>query len=97
MKRTAISPLPTTVGIRKFKQHLGAYAELLRRGRQLRLTDRGRYLATIEPEASEGVTDPELLKLVRRAGYQWSGHKPTLPTMITMKGGPISDTVLEDR
>lgn len=89
---------PNTVGIREFRSRLGHYVKLLRRGQRLTLTDRGQVLARVTPQGSKQPSqDPDVEALIK-AGYQWSGKKPVFPRPgIKIKGGPMSDTVLEDR
>ena len=96
--------LSTTVGIRVFKSHLGRYTNLLRSGRRFTLTDRGRILASVIPYVikSPKSIDPELdrrLEELERVGFliRGSGKPMGAPHPIKIKGGPISDTVLEDR
>jgi antitoxin (DNA-binding transcriptional repressor) of toxin-antitoxin stability system len=88
---------PNTVGIRELKQRLSYFVDLAERGSAIHITRRGRSTVTMVREPTSDSESSELIEAVRRAGYRWSGRKFVLPTPIKIKGGPISDTVLEDR
>jgi len=83
-----------TVGIRELKANLSHYVRLAKQGERIVITDRGQEVAElrrITPE-HEG-----LRRLIDSGMVRWSGGKPTLPRQRTIRGGPISDTVIENR
>ena len=88
---------PNTVGIRELKQHLSHYLSLAERGQPVHIRKHGRGTVTMRRHDAASSAPATLQERIRRAGFHWSGRKPTLPTPIKMKGGPISTTVLEDR
>lgn len=95
---------PNTVGIRELRTHLGHYVTLLRHGQRLTLTDRGQFLADVTPQASmrSQSLDPELeqrLEELEREGFltRGNGQPFKLPRPIKIKGGPMSQTVIEGR
>jgi len=92
---------PHTVGIRELKQRLSYYLGIAQRGRPLSITRRGHAILTISTPRQWAV-DPELdarLEELEREGFltRGSGGPIGLHPRITLRGKPISETVLEDR
>ncbi len=87
-----------TVGIRELKQRLSYYVKTARGGQRISISDRGKTVAFLTPaKPIKTIRDPELEALLKSGTVRWSGRKPTLPIPIKIKGGLMSDTVLEDR
>ncbi len=84
-----------TVGIRELKAHLSHYVRLARQGERVIVTDRGREVAELRAVTP---LHPGLKELIDSGVVKWSGGKPSaFPHPIKIRGGPISDTVLELR
>ena len=86
----------TTVGIRELKAHLSKYIHLASEGQKVVVTHRGKDVAIIQaPDAQQD----GLRRLMESGMVKWSGGKPKGPTgpPIKIKGGPISQTVLDMR
>ena len=84
-----------TVGIRELKAHLSHYLRLVRQGERVIVTDRGEEVAELRAVTP---VHPGLKELIDSGMVRWSGGKPTsLPRPIKIRGGPISDTVVELR
>jgi prevent-host-death family protein len=86
-----------TVGIRELKNRLSEYLRRVAEGERITVTDRGRPLAVIAP-AEEAAADEAAQRMVREGLARWGGGKPRgSGPRVRIKGGPISETVLEDR
>lgn len=81
-------------GIRELKAKLSSYIEKAAKGEQIVVTDHGVEVAVIIPVSSERRA---LMALVRKGRAQWSGGKPEGVEGVTLKGGPLSATILEER
>ena len=85
----------TKVGIRELKAHLSHYVRLVREGARVVVTDRGEEVAELRAVTP---VSPGLRELIESGQVRWSGGKPArFPRPITIRGGPISDTVGELR
>jgi prevent-host-death family protein len=86
----------TTVGIRELKAHLSEYMRRVGDGETVVVTHRGRDVAVIQ---APGTEHDSLRRLMESGMVKWSGGKPEIPSgpPIKIKGGPISQTVLEMR
>ena len=86
-----------TVGVRELKNRLSEYLRRVADGERVTVTDRGRPIAVIAPPE----TSPEEEKIwamVREGLAKWAGGKPRIPKRgVKIRGGPISDTVIEGR
>lgn len=90
-------PVPNTVGVRELKASLSEHLRRVANGESIVVTDRGRAVARLVPaDFSEG-----LVRLLRERRIHWSGRKPDLSTLPTVKlrgpGKTLSDYVIEDR
>jgi len=83
-----------TVGVRELKARLSEYLKLVRKGRRIVVTDRGREIATLAPVTGERRT---LESLILAGKLRWSGKKPTGLKGVKATGKSIAATVLEDR
>jgi prevent-host-death family protein len=71
------------VGIREVRQNLSALLDIVKRGREIVVTDRGRPVARlVPPRAPRGTPFPDL-----------SGFRSRMPKLIP----PLSETLGEDR
>ena len=82
------------VGIRELKAKLSSYVGRVHRGEKIIITDHGEEVAVMIPISRER----RLIRhLVESGRAQWSGEKPQGYEGITIKGRPISGTILEER
>jgi len=83
-----------TVGLKELKAHLGDYVARASDGERIVITDHGKEVAELVP-----LTPARRYArgLVREGKARWGGGKPIGLRGITAKGGPVADTVLEDR
>jgi prevent-host-death family protein len=87
----------TTVGIRELKNHLSRVLRRVSSGERITITDRGRPVALLTP-VDERKEEAALWAMVREGLARWGGGKPDLPKRrVRIRGGPISDTVIEGR
>ncbi len=87
--------IETKVGIRELKARLSHYVRLVREGGRVVVTDRGEEVAELRALTP---VSPGLRELIDSGLVRWSGGKPArFPKPITIRGGPISDTVGELR
>jgi antitoxin (DNA-binding transcriptional repressor) of toxin-antitoxin stability system len=85
----------TTVGIRELKAHLSHYVRLARQGERVIVTDRGREVAELRAITP---VHPGIKELIDSGMVKWSGGKPTkFPRRRTLRGEPLSETILRDR
>jgi len=82
------------VGIRELKAKLSSYINMVRRGGDVVITDHGEEVSVIVPVSPER---KRILKLVGSGVAKWEGGKPEGVHGITIKGKPLSVTVLEER
>jgi len=84
----------TSVGIKELKAKLSSYIDKVNRGEQVIITEHGREVAAMVPISKERLT---IRTLVETGRAHWSGGKPKGLRGITVKGKPLSETVLEER
>ena len=83
-----------TVGIRELKAKLSSYINMVRQGEDIFITDHGEEVAVIVQVSPER---KRILQLVGSGVAKWAGGKPEGVHGTTMKGKPLSVTVLEER
>jgi prevent-host-death family protein len=84
----------TFVGIRELKAKLSSYVNRVRYGEQAIITDHGEEVALIVRISRER----RVIKSLEESGLaQWSGEKPKGLDSVTIKGKPLSETILEER
>lgn len=92
------------VGVRELKSRLSHYLRKLDEGEQIKITRRGKAVATMVP--SPGQNESARLNAKMQELYErgvlahWSGKKPVFPKRgVRMRGeGPtIAEMILEDR
>ena len=85
----------TKVGIRELKAHLSHYVRLAREGARVVVTDRGEEVAELRAVTP---AHPGLRELIDSGMVSWSGGKPSsFPRRRTLRGEPLSETILRDR
>ena len=82
------------VGIKELKAKLSSYIDLVERGEEVVVTERGREVAVVIPITAERRA---IAGLVKEGKARWGGGKPQGASGITLKGKPLSETVLEER
>lgn len=91
--------MATTVGTRELKTRLGRYLRLVRAGRTVIVTDRGRPVAELRPIGRTGDDEESILQELAALGKVTLGSGEPLPPFrpVRLRGGPLSQTILEDR
>ncbi|MFO0698076.1 MAG: type II toxin-antitoxin system prevent-host-death family antitoxin [Nitrospira sp.] len=85
------------VGVRELKNSLSRYLKRVQRGEEIVVTERGHSVARLVPARSSNLT-LALEPLLRDGRVRWSGGKPRGPRRrASLRGGTLSDMVLEDR
>ena len=83
------------VGIRELKANLSHYVRLARRGERVIVTDRGEEVAELRAVTP---VHPGLKGLIDSGMVKWSGGKPSsFPRRHTLRGEPLSETILRER
>lgn len=93
------------VGARELKDRLAHYLRIVREGKAVVVTIRGKPVARlvpIGPAGGEGVppeVEERMWNLVGRGVLEWSGGAHRLPEPVAANRGPglLSDLVVEDR
>jgi prevent-host-death family protein len=91
---------PTAVGIRELKAHLSRYLKRVQSGATIRVTDRGRTIATIQPVAASERDLAWVRQMVAEGKATWNGGKPkgaSRPIRPRPGSKLASDIVIEDR
>jgi prevent-host-death family protein len=87
-----------TVGIREFKNRLSSYLEEVKDGNSLVITDRGKPVGRVIPEASSA--RDRMLELAQSGYMAWNGRKPHIKAprlKLKGKGKTMSDLIVEGR
>ena len=82
------------VGIKELKARLSSYVERVQQGEEVVITDHGREVALVIPISPERRA---VRALMDGGQAKWSGGKPSGKRGVSVKGEPLSDTVLEER
>ena len=85
------------VGIREFKAHMGEYLRRVKRGEQLVLTDRGKRVCRLLPDAA--ALNRRFRELMEARAIEWNGQRPEFPIDLVPSSAKklVSDIVLQDR
>lgn len=83
-----------SVGIKELKAKLSGYIDMVQKGDEIVVTERGKEVALVIPLSPERRLVSKLMKSGKAA---WQGGKPEGMAGIQGRGGSISDTVLEER
>lgn len=91
--------MSTTVGTRELKTRLGSYLRLVRSGKVVVVTDRGRPVAELRPIAPSGDDEEAVLRELAALGRIRLGSGDEFPPLrpVRLRSGSLSDAVLEDR
>ena len=87
------------VGIRELKTHLSEYLRRVERGATIRVTVRGRTIATIEPPVASREAS-WIREMAAEGRIAWSGGKPqgaARPHRLKAGAKTAADMVIEDR
>lgn len=86
------------VGLREANQHFSKYINMVREGKEVVLTDRGKPVAIIEPITMKKSAERRV-RLLEKQGILRSSIKGKLPIhdLLSIGGQPISETVIEGR
>jgi antitoxin (DNA-binding transcriptional repressor) of toxin-antitoxin stability system len=89
------------VGSREFKNRMGRYMLVIRKGDTLLVTDRGKPLAKVCPPDQDAQPSPTLagvLNQLEQEGKIRLGRRPLGKFRpVRVKGKPASRTIIEDR
>jgi prevent-host-death family protein len=83
-----------SAGVKDVKAKLSAYLDKIQKGEQVIITEYGREVAVITRISPERKV---IRSLVDGGKAHWSGGKPRGLEGITVKGKPLSETILEER
>ncbi|MBI5682801.1 MAG: type II toxin-antitoxin system prevent-host-death family antitoxin [Deltaproteobacteria bacterium] len=83
-----------SVGIKELKAKLSAYVDKVRRGERFVITEHGSEVAMVIPISREWIA---VKSLAVKNKAKWSGKKPEGIKGISIKGKPLSETILEER
>jgi prevent-host-death family protein len=85
------------VGIRQLKNSLSRYLKLVKSGKTIHVTDRGKPIAKLIP--ADNFLPQGIIEMLDKGIASWNGKKPRGMTMLhpVSKGRNISDIVSEDR
>lgn len=83
-----------SVGIKELKAKLSSYIDLVEHGEEVVVTERGREIAVVIPITPERRA---LSRLSREGKARTGSGKPLGAAGISLKGEPLSTTVLEER
>jgi prevent-host-death family protein len=82
------------VGIKELKTKLSSYVDKVREGEEVVITEHGKEVALVVPISKER---SRIKSLAESGKAKWLGGKPKGIKGVTIKGKPISKTVLEER
>jgi prevent-host-death family protein len=87
------------VGVRELKAHLSRYLRQVQSGATIRVTQRGRTVATLQPPDTAVTGAAWARQMVAEGLASWSGGKPGGARPVTPRAGarPASALVIEDR
>lgn len=89
------------LGLREANQHFSKAIRAVRAGKEVILTERGHPVAVIKPIPHEDAEDATLRAMVDEGFVTLAARRGPMPTPrwrpITVKGKPLSQTVIEDR
>jgi prevent-host-death family protein len=89
------------VGSREFKNRMGRYMKVIRKGHSLLLTDRGKPVAKISPPDEDAKREPTIMDVLERLEAEGKiriGRKPLSKfRAIPSRGKSASQMIIEDR
>lgn len=89
------------VGSRELKNRLGRYLQMVRRGKTLIITDRGKPIAKVSPPDDDAQPEPTLMEVLKRLDAEGKirlakgriGKFRAVPS----RGKSASEMIIEDR
>lgn len=93
-------PEMRNVGIRELKNKLSRYLRLVKEGKEVQITDRGRIIARIIPYSEQLPSDAARLYEMASEGIVRLPERPLSDEPfepVQIHGRPLSETILEDR
>jgi len=86
------------VGLREANMHFSKYVKMVRQGQEIVVTERGAPIAVIKPLGREASPEKRI-KMLEDQGFLKRPGKGPFPssTPLVIKGGPLADTLSEDR
>jgi prevent-host-death family protein len=87
------------IGLREANQHFSKYVKMIRYGKEVVLTDRGKPLAVIKPIHHKEITEEERIKQLEDQGILKRTKKTKMPLhkLVTLEGKPLSEIIAEER
>lgn len=89
------------VGSREFKNRMGRYLQVVRKGQSLVITDRGQPVAKVSPPDQAGNPDDHLLVRLQELDAQGLIRLAKRPLgkfkAVRLRGKPLSQMLNEDR
>ena len=89
------------LGLREANQHFSKAIKAVRAGKEVVLTERGNPIAVIKPIKKADAREAALKAMADEGLITLPSRKGPLPTPrwrpVTVKGKPLSQTVIEDR
>ena len=85
------------VGVRELKAQLSRYLRQVKAGRSIIITERGKAVGRLVPNAQS--LEEKLLSLVKSGRADWNGKrlKPIKPAAKVKKGHSVATLLVEDR
>jgi prevent-host-death family protein len=89
----------TTVSTRELRTRLARYLRLVRAGKTLVVTDRGRPIAELRPVQRGGDDEEEILRELAALGKVTLASGEPFPPLdpVRLRGAALSATIVEDR
>jgi prevent-host-death family protein len=89
------------LGLREANQHFSKAIKVVRSGKEVILTERGRPIAVIKPIKDEDNPDVSIQAMVDEGFLKPAARKGRTPLPrwrpVKVKGKPVSQTVIDDR
>ena len=88
---------PITVGVRELKAQLSKYVRQVKAGRSIIITERGKAVGRLVPNAQS--LDEKLVAMVKSGRADWNGKrlKAVKPVTRVKKGHSVAALLVEDR
>ena len=88
-----------TIGLREANLHFSKYVSMVKEGKEVVLTERGKPIAIIKPIPQEECRIENKIKLLEDQGILRCAKKRRFPVHkpMTIGGKPISEIVIEGR
>ena len=86
------------VGLREANMHFSKYIKLVKKGREIVLTERGVPIAAIRPVTHKDTTIEERLNALEDSGLLKRGTgQLKLPTLVALPGKDVSSLIIDAR